>query len=78
MLNVSASSPDAVGLAAEGRELEVGVHVLMWGQHQLSHAEQGLPHLNIALYPTQAGAPYLPCQGPPHLGSLQVIYKSNR
>ena len=39
------NTPDAAGLAAQRRELEVRVHVLRGRQHQRPHAQQRLPHL---------------------------------
>lgn len=68
-----ASAPGATGLATEGGELEVRVHVLRRRQHQRPHRQQRLPHLHVPLHPSQPCPPRLPCQLLPHACRHRLI-----
>lgn len=43
--------PESAGLPGKGCKFEPGVAVLVEGQDQAAHAEQGLPDLHILLRP---------------------------
>mmetsp|Transcript_15971 Transcript_15971/g.50171 ORF Transcript_15971/g.50171 Transcript_15971/m.50171 type:complete len:493 (-) Transcript_15971:147-1625(-) len=63
---------DAALHAAEGGELEPRLEVLAHGHHQAAHAQQRLPHLDVALRPAQPLPPDVAQELPLLLGWHEV------
>mmetsp|Transcript_40692 Transcript_40692/g.104165 ORF Transcript_40692/g.104165 Transcript_40692/m.104165 type:complete len:708 (-) Transcript_40692:575-2698(-) len=66
----AAALPHAPVLAAQAGKAQPGLLVLVHRQHQAAHTQQRLPHLHVALHPTQAATPHGARQRLPLLSQL--------